>query len=77
MEQFQVEKTKVMQTAPRYMSGNTENVTEFGRRYSDLPSDENELDAVIDDLTEDLSGSVHNPQVIRKYNKVRCCCCCC
>ncbi|CAM9890072.1 unnamed protein product [Ectocarpus sp. 8 AP-2014] len=30
-----------------------------------------ELDAVIEDLTEDLSGSVHNPQVIKKYEKLK------
>lgn len=71
--QFDEAKKIAAETAPRVIDYRkpTERNTEFGERYDDLPSDPNELDAVIDDLTEDLSGSVHNPQVVQKYKKVR------
>ncbi|CAN0485546.1 unnamed protein product [Ectocarpus sp. 12 AP-2014] len=46
------------------------NLTDFGKKHDDLPDNMEELDAVVEDLTEDLSGSVHNPQVIKKYEKL-------
>lgn len=57
--------------APRWIDDDQSNLTEFGEKYSELPDNVLQLDAVIEDLTEDLSGSVHNPQVIKKYQKVR------
>lgn len=57
--------------APRWIGDDKSNLTDFGKKYDDLPDNMEELDAVIEDLTQDLSGSVHNPQVIKKYEKVR------
>lgn len=73
MHQFAEERTKAEATAPRYIDGDKDRPNEFGKQYEDLPDNQNELDAVIDDLTDDLGGSVHNPQVVRKYAKVRVC----
>lgn len=45
--------------------------TEFGRKFQELQDyDHHQLDAMIDDIREDLNNSVHNPQVIRRYEKV-------
>lgn len=71
--QFKDERDKAVETAPRTVgSGKNPPNTLFGERYDDLPKDPAELDAVIEDLTEDLSGSVQNPQVVQKYQKVCC-----
>lgn len=69
-KQFLAEKAKAEHVAPRWIGGDQSNLTEFGEKYGDLPDNVLQLDAVIEDLTEDLSGSIHNPQVIKKYEKV-------
>ncbi|CAM9825805.1 unnamed protein product, partial [Hapterophycus canaliculatus] len=69
--QFQAEKLKAAQTAPKYADDNEEVLTEFGKKYNELPDKEDELDAVIEDLTEDLQNTVDNPQVVEKYQKLK------
>ncbi|CBJ32112.1 conserved unknown protein [Ectocarpus siliculosus] len=70
-KQFLAEKRKAEHVAPRWIDDDQSNLTEFGEKYSELPDNVLQLDAVIEDLTEDLSGSVHNPQVIKKYQKLK------
>lgn len=48
-------------------------LTTFGMKYDSLPSVLDTLDATIEDLKEDLAGTVHNPQVIMKHEKVTSC----
>ncbi|CAN0020643.1 unnamed protein product [Ectocarpus fasciculatus] len=71
LKQFVAEKAKAEQVAPRWIGDDQSNPTEFGGKYNELPGNMEELEAVIEDLTEDLSGSVHNPQVINKYQKLK------
>lgn len=42
-------------------------------KYDSLPSVMDTLDATIEDLREDIAGTVHNPQVIVKHEKVTSC----
>lgn len=68
--QFKLEKKKVMEIAPRYVGDENGEPTEFGKKYAELPDREEELDAIIEDLAEDLQNTVDNPQVVQKYQKV-------
>ncbi|CAM9482801.1 unnamed protein product [Ascophyllum nodosum] len=69
--EFAAAKSKAEARAPRYVNGNPAQLTTFGMKYSSLPSTTDSLDATIEDIKEDLAGTIHNPQVILKYEKLQ------
>lgn len=49
----------------------TEKRTPFGELYDDLPDNMEGLDEVIEDLKDELAGSVDNPEVVERQDEVR------
>lgn len=70
-EQFRAAKENAEAVAPQCVNGDKQRPTPFGEVFDELPNDVDELDAIIEDLKEDLLQSESNPQVVGKYEKVK------
>lgn len=68
--QFRKHMDEATRYAPKVDSATHEN-THFGDVCEFLPDNMGGLDAVIDDLREDLASTVDNMKVVQKYEKVR------